>query len=99
MPPAKADRIIVAKSERRLYLVRGGEVMRSYLVRPEHRRVAGWIGYGVLPALGFAMNVWLWSGLSRQTFYVGLGWLALGFCQLLWLTRGFTRPAPTLSMN
>ena len=48
---------------------------------------------------GFAMNVWLWSGLSRQTFYVGLGWLALGFCQLLWLTRGFTRPAPTLSMN
>ncbi|HDR9203511.1 Putrescine importer PuuP [Burkholderia vietnamiensis] len=74
-------------------------VMRSYLVRPEHRRVAGWIGYGVLPALGFAMNVWLWSGLSRQTFYVGLGWLALGFCQLLWLTRGFTRPAPTLSMN
>ena len=74
-------------------------VMRSYLGRPEHRRFACWIKFGVVPALGFAMNVWLWSGLSRQTFYVGLGWLALGLCQLLWLTRGFTRPAPTLSMN
>ena len=30
--PAKADRIIVAKSERRLYLLRDGEVLRSYLV-------------------------------------------------------------------
>ncbi|MBR8347890.1 APC family permease [Burkholderia ambifaria] len=74
-------------------------VMRSYLGRPEHRRFACWIKFGVVPALGFAMNVWLWSGLSRQTFYVGVGWLALGLCQLLWLTRGFTRPAPTLSMN
>ena len=74
-------------------------VMRSYLGRPEHRRFACWIKFGVVPALGFAMNVWLWSGLSRQTFYVGIGWLALGLCQLLWLTRGFTRPAPTLSMN
>ncbi|RKU04212.1 Putrescine importer PuuP [Burkholderia sp. Nafp2/4-1b] len=74
-------------------------VMRSYLGRAEHRGVAGWMKFGVVPALGFAMNVWLWSGLSRQTFYVGIGWLALGLCQLLWLTRGFTRPAPTLSMN
>ncbi|WP_322024828.1 APC family permease [Burkholderia sp. BCC1977] len=74
-------------------------VMRSYLGRPEHRRFAGWIRFGAVPALGFAMNVWLWSGLSRQTFYVGIGWLAIGLCQLLWLTRGFTRPAPTLSMN
>ncbi|VWB66752.1 APC family permease [Burkholderia metallica] len=74
-------------------------VMRSYLGRPEHRRFAGWITFGAMPAIGFAMNVWLWSGLSRQTFYVGIGWLVLGLCQLVWLTRGFTRPAPTLSMN
>ncbi|KVZ11539.1 APC family permease [Burkholderia stagnalis] len=74
-------------------------VMRSYLARPEHRNLAGWIGFGLIPAIGFAMNVWLWSGLSRQTFYVGIGWLALGFCQLVWLTRGFTRPAPTLTMS
>ncbi|QRR04971.1 APC family permease [Burkholderia sp. MS455] len=74
-------------------------VMRSYLCRPEHRHAAGWIAFGAMPAIGFAMNVWLWSGLSRQTFYVGIGWLALGLCQLVWLTRGFTRPAPTLSMN
>ncbi|MFT0171012.1 APC family permease [Paraburkholderia mimosarum] len=74
-------------------------VMRSYLVRSEHRRFAGWITFGLMPAIGFALNVWLWSGLSRQTFYVGSGWLALGLCQLVWLTRGFTRPAPKLTMN
>ncbi|MGS0894343.1 APC family permease [Burkholderia stagnalis] len=74
-------------------------VMRSYLARPEHRRLSGWIMFGLAPAIGFAMNVWLWSGLSRQTFVVGIGWLALGLCQLLWLTRGFTRPAPALTMN
>lgn len=74
-------------------------VMRSYLVRAEHRRPAGWLAFGLFPATGFAMNVWLWSGLSRQTFYVGIGWLALGLCQLAWLTRGFTRPAPTLTMH
>ncbi|MGU7780852.1 APC family permease [Burkholderia sp. PU8-34] len=74
-------------------------VVRSYLARPEHRRFAGWIKFGLMPAIGFTMNVWLWSGLSRQTFYVGIGWLALGLCQLVWLTRGFTRPAPTLTMN
>jgi len=32
LPRAKADKIIVVKTERRLYLVRGGEVMRSYQV-------------------------------------------------------------------
>ncbi|HDR9470133.1 APC family permease [Burkholderia multivorans] len=74
-------------------------VMRSYLSRPEHRTAAGWIRFGAMPAIGFALNVWLWSGLSRQTFYVGIAWLALGLAQLVWLTRGFTRPAPTLTMN
>lgn len=74
-------------------------VMRSYLARPEHRHVAGWIKYGLMPAIGFVLNAWLWSGLSRQTFYVGIAWLAVGLCQLVWLTRGFTRPAPTLTMN
>jgi putrescine importer len=74
-------------------------VMRCHLARAEHRHPAGWITFGLLPAMGFAMNVWLWSGLSRQTFYVGVGWLALGLCQLAWLTRGFTRPAPTLTMH
>ncbi|WP_321883034.1 APC family permease [Paraburkholderia bannensis] len=74
-------------------------VMRSYLTRRENRHFSGWIKFGAMPAIGFAMNVWLWSGLSRQTFYVGVGWLVIGLCQLVWLTRGFTRPAPTLTIS
>lgn len=74
-------------------------VIRSYLGQPENRCVAGWLKFGLMPTTGLAMNVWLWSGLSRETFYVGMTWLAVGLCQLVWLTRGFTRPAPTLTMN
>lgn len=32
VPAGKADRIVVAKGERRLYLLRGGEVVRNYRV-------------------------------------------------------------------
>lgn len=32
LPVGKADKVIVVKSERRLYLVRGGEVMESFRV-------------------------------------------------------------------
>jgi murein L,D-transpeptidase YafK len=32
LPPGKADKLIVVKGERRLFLVRGGEVVRSYRV-------------------------------------------------------------------
>ncbi|QBR00196.1 APC family permease [Paraburkholderia pallida] len=74
-------------------------VIRSYLGQRENRHFAGWLKFGLMPAIGFAMNVWLWLGLSRETFYVGMGWLVVGLCQLVWLTRGFTRPAPTLTMN
>ncbi|GAA4170210.1 APC family permease [Gryllotalpicola koreensis] len=58
-----------------------------------------WIVYGLLPAIGFALTVWLWTSLSQVTFIVGLSWVALGFIYLAVSTRFFRRRPPTLDFS
>lgn len=53
----------------------------------------------VLPGVGFALTVWLWTNLTGMTFLVGLSWLAIGFVLLLIVTRFFRRPTPTLDLK
>ena len=53
----------------------------------------------VLPLIGFLLTVWLWTSLSWLTLEVGLAWLAVGFVWLLVMTRGFSRPTPTLDLK
>ena len=53
----------------------------------------------VLPGIGFALTVWLWTNLTGMTFLVGLSWLAVGFVLLLIVTRFFRRPTPTLDLK
>lgn len=53
----------------------------------------------VLPGIGFALTIWLWTNLSGMTFVVGLSWLAVGFVLLLIVTRFFRRPTPTLDLK
>jgi putrescine importer len=53
----------------------------------------------VLPLVGVALTVWLWTSLSRMTLVVGLCWLAVGFAWLCVVTRGFRRPTPVLDME
>jgi hypothetical protein len=53
----------------------------------------------VLPLIGFALTVWLWTSLSALALEVGLIWLAVGFVWLLWVTRGFQRPTPVLQVE
>lgn len=53
----------------------------------------------VLPGIGFALTVWLWTNLTGMTFVVGLSWLAIGFVLLLIVTRFFRRPTPTLDLK
>lgn len=52
--------------------------------------------FGLLPILGFAMTLWLWSTLSGATFAFGLTWMALGFVYLLYTTRLFRRQPPII---
>lgn len=57
------------------------------------------IAYVVVPVIGVSLCLWLWTSLSGPTFVVGLSWVAVGVLILLWLTRGFRRPAPTLQID
>lgn len=67
-----------------------------------HRRepfgdgVFSWI---VVPAIGAAINIYLWFNLSPFAKTVGLIWLGIGFLYLLWITRGFSKPTPKVAFE
>lgn len=67
--------------------------------RAPERGAWAWIRYGVLPLIGFALTVWLWTSLSGTTFVVGIAWLVLGVVLLAVVTRGFRRPPPELDFR
>jgi len=41
----------------------------------------------------------MWTSLTRQSFEVGLIWLAIGIAYLVWLTKGFTKKLPEKSFE
>ena len=55
--------------------------------------------YGLAPAVGFALSLWLWTSLSRTTFVIGICWLVVGLAHLAYLTRGFWRRPPELDFT
>ncbi|CDO11426.1 amino acid permease [Mycolicibacterium cosmeticum] len=74
-------------------------VIKHYFVDLTQRHGPQLIGSLVLPLIGFALTVWLWTSLSGTALVVGLIWLAIGFIWLLAVTRGFSRPTPTLDLQ
>ncbi|MER6914269.1 APC family permease [Streptomyces sp. NPDC000594] len=54
---------------------------------------------GLLPTLGFASTVWLWTSLTGDTFVVGILWITVGVVLLAISTRFFTRRPPELHMG
>ncbi len=71
-------------------------VIKSYVIDGGRRSGADLVKYGVIPFLGFAFTIYLWTQLSGLTFEIGLGWLAAGLLYLVYLTRGFRRPPPEM---
>lgn len=62
------------------------------------RRSAGaWIGFVLVPAIGAAINVWLWFSLDTTSMLIGACWVAAGLVFLIVKTRGFKKPAPDLT--
>jgi amino acid transporter len=74
-------------------------VIKHFYVDEKRRSGKDIVSYVVLPLIGFAATVWLWTSLSSLTLIVGLSWAALGFVYLLVLTRGFRRPTPHLDLK
>jgi len=71
-------------------------VPRVFLTAKTNRTPIGWLRYGVIPAIGTLLTIWLWTSLSTEAFKIGLLWLAVGVVWLLWITRGFTRKMPKI---
>lgn len=71
-------------------------VIKHYFVDAGEKNVLSNL---ILPFIGFALTVWLWTSLSGTALTLGLIWLAVGFVWLLVVTRGFQRPTPVLDMR
>lgn len=76
------------------YTVVNIAVVKCYLIEPRERSLRKILAYGVLPAIGAASTLWLWTSLSSLALIIGGIWAAIGLVYLLVLTRGFTRPVP-----
>ncbi|MCF6386691.1 APC family permease [Mycobacterium sp. MBM] len=74
-------------------------VIKHYFVDLRERAGGQIIGNLILPFIGFALTLWLWTSLSVMTLVTGLIWLAVGFAWLLGVTRFFRRPTPTLDLK
>lgn len=62
------------------------------------RRTPGaWVGFVLVPAIGAAINIWLWFSLDSVSMMIGALWLAVGLGYLIVKTRGFKAPAPDLT--
>lgn len=77
-------------------------VIKHYLFGKGRGRTVGarsLLVNGLLPGLGFASTVWLWTSLTGETFVVGLLWMAAGIVLLAISTRFFTRQPPEFHMG
>lgn len=71
-------------------------VIKSYLGDSKAKTVLLLFKYGLLPAIGVLLSLWLWTSLDATAMIVGLVWLAIGFFYLLYLTKGFTALLPSI---
>jgi len=74
-------------------------VIKHYFVAEHRRRGGHLLNYLIVPSVGVALTLWLWTSLSPRALVVGLIWLAVGFVYLLILTGGFRRPTPMLDLK
>lgn len=77
-------------------------VIRTYLFPKNGKRPEGawaWIRFGVMPFIGFALTIWLWSSLEALTWLVGGIWLAVGVVIIALVTGGFRRPVPKMDFS
>jgi putrescine importer len=74
-------------------------VIKHYVLDEGRRTTADLVKFGVVPAVGVLLCLWLWTSLSELTFVVGLAWVGAGFVYLVGLTRLFTRRPPELRLG
>jgi amino acid transporter len=71
-------------------------VIKHYVVDGGRRAPGELVRYGLIPLVGVAFTIYLWTSLTGLTFRIGVSWVAVGFLYLLYLTRVFRRKPPAL---
>lgn len=71
-------------------------VIKSYLGKGSSKTASMLFKYGLLPAIGVLLSLWLWTSLDATAMIVGLVWLAIGVIYLIYLTKGFTKTLPSI---
>lgn len=67
----------------------------------EGRRLPGFnlVGWFLAPLVGGVVDAWLLTQLETPALVLGVCWLALGLLMLVFLTGGFRRPPPALTLQ
>lgn len=65
----------------------------------DHAAVRNAVTHLLLPLIGFALTVWLWTSLSRNALITGLVWLAVGLAWLALITGGFRKRPPQVEFE
>lgn len=71
----------------------------AYYIRHRHERALNPFGYVAMPMLGAVVTIYLLTQLSSTALVIGISWLSIGACYLIWLSRGFRRPIPEVSLD
>ncbi|MDQ0244148.1 putrescine importer [Bacillus fengqiuensis] len=75
-------------------------VISHFVIREKkHKTVKGFINYLVLPLIGAGLVGVLWVNLETSSFMLGLGWAALGFGYLLYITKAFRSAPPQFEVE
>lgn len=74
-------------------------VVKGYAIDDGRRRGRDLVSFVVLPLIGFALTLWLWTSLPGSALVVGGVWLLAGIAYLAALTRGFRQKPPVLDLK
>lgn len=71
-------------------------VIKYFLFNQKKRGFSALIKYGLLPAIGCILSLWLWINLEIDAMRAGLAWLTIGVIYLLYLTKGLRKQPPSV---
>lgn len=69
-------------------------VIAHYFIRSHKRSFLDCIRYLLLPLIGAAFTMWLWSHLEMDALILGGIWMACGLIYLVYMTKWFRKPLP-----
>jgi amino acid transporter len=74
-------------------------VIKHFFIDRKQRSGKSIVLFLILPVIGFALTVWLWTSLAPLAFWIGIPWVVLGVLYLAGLTRFFTRKPPVMDFT